>query len=340
MIWLSWRQFRAQAYTVATLLLAFVVALTLTWDQVTDLARSAGFTGCQPGACDQSAAGAFRYAVSSDMVIGPLYGVGKSLMLALPVLLGVFWGAPLIARELETRTYRIILSQSVSRRRWLLVKLAFGGVATALLVGLVSLVLTRWSTLIDQAGPGRISPMTFTARGIVPIAYATLAFILGALVGQALRRTLTAMTVTLLVVAGLQVAAPFAVLHLLGQPVTSVTALEVNDSHRIFMDPSTKRAKIAVSYGIPGAVILSRTAVTSTGAEFEGAVDTTTCDPSSRPLSSGCEAWLKKQNLSQKVTYVPGSSFWALQWQTFGVLFALTLALAWFSLWWVERRLA
>ena len=339
MIWLSWRQFRAQALTTAALLLAFLAALALTWTQVTGLARDTGFTGCRPNACDQAAVQAFRNAVFVHPA-GLLYGLGTGLMLVLPVLLGIFWGAPLIARELETGTYRMILSQSVSRRRWLLVKLAFGGVAAALFAGLVSLVLTRWATLIDEAETSRISPMTFTSRGIVPIAYATLAFVLGAIAGQTLRRTLTAMTVTLLVVAGLQVGAPFALLHLLGQPVTSVSALEVNNRVSIVVDPKTNMAHVDFNYVIPGAVILSRSVVTSTGAEFNGSVDPSTCAPRSRPLSDGCQAWLTTQNLSQKITYVPGSSFWALQWRTFGVLIALTLALSWFSLWWVQRRLA
>jgi len=336
MIWLSWRQFRAQALTVAALLLAFLAALALTWNQVTQLARDAG---CRPNACDQAAAEAFQNALASRPA-GLLYDSGRALIVALPVLLGIFWGAPLIARELESGTYRIILSQSVSRRRWLLVKLTIGGVAAALLTGLVSLTVTRWSALIDEADKGLMHPMTFAARGIVPIAYATLAFVLGAIVGQALRRTLTAMAVTLVLTAGLQAAAPFALLHLLARPVTSVSALEVNDRVRIIVNPTTNAAHVDFNDGIPGALVLSSSVVTSTGAEFNGSVDTSRCDPRSRPLSDGCQTWLRTQNLSQKVTYVPASSFWALQWSEFGFLIALTLALSGFSLWWVRRRLA
>jgi hypothetical protein len=86
---------------------------------------------------------------------------------------------------------------------------------------------------------------------------------------------------------------------------------------------------------------MSMTTVTSTGAEFTGPVDTTKCDPN-RPVgdpSDTCRAWLKTQNLSQKVTYVPPSAFWPLQWREFGALIALTLGLSWFSLWWIRRRL-
>ena len=37
----------------------------------------------------------------------------------LPLAVGVFWGAPLLAREVEQGTIRLVFTQSVSRRRWL-----------------------------------------------------------------------------------------------------------------------------------------------------------------------------------------------------------------------------
>jgi len=46
----------------------------------------------------------------------------RAQALATPALLGIFWGAPLIARELETGTCRLAWNQSVTRTRWLTVK--------------------------------------------------------------------------------------------------------------------------------------------------------------------------------------------------------------------------
>ena len=40
-----------------------------------------------------------------------------------PALIGVFWGAPLVARELEAGTHRLVWTQSVTRTRWLATKL-------------------------------------------------------------------------------------------------------------------------------------------------------------------------------------------------------------------------
>ena len=40
-----------------------------------------------------------------------------------PAVTGLFWDAPLLARELETGTFALAWNQSVTRARWLAVKL-------------------------------------------------------------------------------------------------------------------------------------------------------------------------------------------------------------------------
>jgi len=339
MIWFTWRQFRAQALAVAAVLLVFLAALALTWTRVTGLAQDTGFTGCQAVGCDDTAETFLN--TLADEVAGSLYYVGMGVLLVLPILLAMFWGAPLVARELETGTYRIIFSQSVSRRRWLLVKLAVGGVAAALSAGLVSLVLGRWAAPIDRAEASRMSPMNFATRGIVPIAFVVLAFVIGVTVGLVLRRTVAAMATTMLVVVALQIVAPGGLMLLLAQPVTSVTASNFDRQFVFSMNPSTNEVRLDISADIPDAWVLSRTTVTSTGAEFKGPADPTKCQPFPRgEASAECRAWLATQNLSQEFTYIPGSSFWALQWRVSGVLIGLTLGLSWFSLWWIRHRLA
>ena len=49
-----------------------------------------------------------------------------------PALIGIFWGAPLVARELETGTFRLAWTQSVTRTRWLAVKLAVLGLGSVI----------------------------------------------------------------------------------------------------------------------------------------------------------------------------------------------------------------
>jgi ABC-type transport system involved in multi-copper enzyme maturation permease subunit len=337
MIWLAWRQFRAQIGAIAAVVLTLLIVLALTWTQVTGAARHTGFTGCRADACG-GAAEEFLRAVSIEPA-GWLYQAAVAVLFALPVLLGMFWGAPLVARELENGTYRMVFSQSVSRRRWLLGKLAVGGAAAVLSAGLASLVLTRWSAPIDRAS-SRIEPLIFTARGIVPIAYALLTFVIGVTVGLVLRRTLAAMAVTLLVVLVLLIVAPTAMLHVLIKPVTSVTALDPTDRLMYSVDPLTNEMHVMVGGKIPGAHIISRTVVTADGAEFHGRADATMCDTQRMgEPSARCWSWLAAQNLSRQITYVPGSRFWVLQWREFGTLLVPTLGLSWLALWWIRRRL-
>lgn len=337
MIWMTWRQFRTPALATGTLLLVLLGSLVLTWGEVTELAAQTGYTGCQGDAC-RAAGDAFLQALQPGWAsefhiaaIGALY--------LLPALVGIFWGAPLVARELESGTYRMVFSQSVSRGRWLLVKLAVGGGAAALGAGLLSLVLTEWAQPIDGAAADRMNPLVFAARGVVPVGYATLAFVVGVATGLLLRRTLAAMALTLLVVVGLQIAAPFVVRPWLAQPITTVSPLAFDGDFGISMSPDTGRMSVHVRPERRGDWVVSSTTITSTGAEFDGPADMTQCGPRVSGGREACQAWLGRQNLSVKVSYVPGSKFWDLQWREFGALLAVTVVLSLFSLWWVRRRL-
>ena len=119
------------------------------------------------------------------------------MTLGAPALVGLFWGAPLVAAELETGTSQFAWMQSVTRKRWLAVKTGWMLLAAAVWGGAISALVTWWSgpdnaLQLDQFKPGR-----FDIMGIVPVAYALFAMALGICAGALLRRTLPAMAVTL-----------------------------------------------------------------------------------------------------------------------------------------------
>ncbi len=64
-----------------------------------------------------------------------LYFAGGAVMYLTPLIIGAFWGAPMIARELEAGTHRLAWNQSVARDRWLLAKLGIGGLAAMVFAG-------------------------------------------------------------------------------------------------------------------------------------------------------------------------------------------------------------
>ncbi|WP_435190798.1 ABC transporter permease [Streptomyces sp. bgisy126] len=118
-------------------------------------------------------------------------------MVLLPFLTGVFVAGPLIAREFESGTYKVSLTQSVSPAAWLRAKLL---TTTAVAVG-TTLVLTA----IYLIGWGRVSGSwqfnwadrgPYETTGVVLVSYVLLAVAVGALVGQLVRRTLLAMAAT------------------------------------------------------------------------------------------------------------------------------------------------
>ncbi len=128
------------------------------------------------------------------------------VLLVLPALIGAFWGAPLVARELETGTFRLAWTQSVTRQRWLAVKLALGGLASMAVAGLLSLILTWWFSPIDRVQMNQLTPSIFGVRGITPVGYAAFAFALGVTAGVFIRRTIPAMAATIVAFTGVRLA--------------------------------------------------------------------------------------------------------------------------------------
>ena len=129
-------------------------------------------------------------------------------LIAIPALLGMFLGAPLVARELESGTFRLA-TQSVTRRRWLAVRFALVGGAALVVAGAASWLVTWWFAPLDAVNMNRFDPSVFTARGVVAIGYAGFAFALGVAAGALTRRTLPAIGATLLGFAGTRIAFTF-----------------------------------------------------------------------------------------------------------------------------------
>jgi hypothetical protein len=118
-------------------------------------------------------------------------------MLAFPPLLGIFIGAPLFAREVEQGTHIFGLTQSVSRRRWLLTKFGMAGGSLAILMFALGLVAAWALEPIDFVLTGRMAATVFETQGLTLGVYSLLAFAVGATAGLLLRNTLAAMVATL-----------------------------------------------------------------------------------------------------------------------------------------------
>ncbi|MGN9845434.1 ABC transporter permease [Nonomuraea sp. H19] len=353
MIWLTWRQFRGSAAMMAAVLVILATALALTGP---DLATgySTGIAGCaQDNTCDRF------YDRFFDEYQTPFMAVSLVVLL-LPALVGLFWGAPLITRELEAGTHLLVWNQSITRRRWLAVKLGLTGLAAMAAAGLCGLAVTWWSDPLDKSAIPELAlmaPLVFGARGIAPMGYAAFAFVLGVTVGMLVRRTLPAMALTLAVFAAIQLAMPLLVRSHLMPPVTATFELgKANvDNFGISRDQggSAGSAQIFLESAVPGhtgAWVLASDLVDPSGRTIAtsgnpGTIQVSTtsgpCAPSGMGAGGdGCMAEVNRLGYRQQATYQPLERFWPFQWIETGIYALLTLGLTWLSFWWIRRRLS
>ena len=157
MTWMAWRQFRGQFRPLAAVVAVLLVAFAVTAAQITDLRRVSGSTE-------------LFLADVQESYQAYLYQAGGAALFALPVVVGVFWGAPLVARELEAGTHRLVWNQSITRTRWLAVTLP--PVDTGAIVAQIGFNLAPAAKTNFEAGP-------VVATVTLVLLVATLAFFRG-----------------------------------------------------------------------------------------------------------------------------------------------------------------
>jgi hypothetical protein len=332
MIWFTWRQLRSQTVIVAVALAAVGVLLLATAHIITDL--YAPVAACHSDCAGQASVFLDRFRSSAA---GPAYLAAMGAVHLLPPLLGIFCGAPLIARELETGTYRLAWNQSVTRTRWLAVKLGAGCAIAATSTGLLSWAATVWSQRVDAASHDRVLPLQFGARGIVPIGYALFAFLLGVTTGMLLRRVVPAIAATLAIYVGALAAMPLWVRTRLVPAQHETIALDAQRIRGISGGGGDDSIHVLGAEAADGAWTVGNRTITSDGSTFTGPADPMTCGPEGNMAK--CQEWLGSLGLRQDLAYHPGSHFWPLQWAETGIFIGLAALLAAFCFWWIRHRI-
>ena len=321
MTWLAWRQARVQLAVA----LAVVAAVAV-------MAVAAG-----------RADGTVRLWLSVVVVV-------------IPGVLGVFWGAPLVAGELESGTFRLAWTQDVSRVRWLARRLTVAGLLSMAVAGLVSWILTWWAGPLDQAGLDQFG--SFDSRNIVAIGYAAFAFALGVLAGTLVRRTVPAMAFTFVVFTTVRVAFRLLVRPRLLPPVTE--ALALNPSSTGYGSggflPFVPAASLQPAPpDLPNSWITSITIVDRQGDGLTASELARTCPdighgspggaggsghvPAPAGVHTAMEDCIARiaTTYHEVVTYQPASRYWPLQWYELCIFLAAALLLAGACAWRVRR---
>jgi hypothetical protein len=177
MIGLAWRRFRWQAATAAAILAAATAILAVAGVHLARLYRASGIANCRSRDC-ASLTAHFLHQVNGSLGdhLPLLFGTA---LVAVPAVVGVLWGAPLLTRGLDRDVPRDLDDDVPARTHWLAARLAVAGLASMAAAGLFSLMVTWSASPIDQANMNRLMPSVFSQRGIVPIGYAALALALG-----------------------------------------------------------------------------------------------------------------------------------------------------------------
>ncbi|MFF9583693.1 transporter [Streptomyces achromogenes] len=196
-LWLAWRQQRVPAgIGVAALIVAAAIAAYYRSGML-DALHSGLFDHCEPGPlyCTRADTG-----LPLLLDVEPLKYLGV-LNIALPVIIGVFWGAPLLGRDRELGTHRMILAQGVSRGQWFASRFALAAVTTVALSGLLAGVFAWWWRPAADRSYGLFWYDNTALSGSGPrvVAAALFGLAAGTLLGLLARRVLAAMVLTLLV---------------------------------------------------------------------------------------------------------------------------------------------
>jgi hypothetical protein len=198
MAWVTWRQHRATLISLPAILAAVAVFLLVAGLKIHH--DYAALTACRPfqsSACQELNSNFNQ----TDWTIGNTLLI---LMNLAPALLGAFAGAPVLARELETGTFRYAWTQGYGRVRWTIAKLTLLAVVIVAVTGAFSQLFTWFfRPFLAQESLNVLSATVFATRGVVFAAWTLVAFAFGAFSGMLFRRILPAMAVTLGVYLGL-----------------------------------------------------------------------------------------------------------------------------------------
>ncbi len=326
MIWLAWRQRRGMILVTAATLAGVALVLLVTGSSMASTVHEGGLSTCienlrgaafvpVDGGCqDEAAAFASRYFMMRTL--------GVAVFMFVPLVFGMFWGAPVIARELEDDTASLVWTQGVSRRRWAWSQLGFVALVTLLAMGILSWLVMWWYGPLNAATGDRFQWLIYDQQGLVPVGYAVFAASLAAFVGAVTGRTVRAMAVTALgfILVRFPVAVWLRPRFMTGMERTyPVVGLRV---------PNHLLGDWLYGPGGPGVGVV----LAANGDRIAGGQ--TIC----APLDQACVAESGRGAYNLELFH-PASRFWTFQGIELALFLVMALALAAATVWWVRRRL-
>jgi len=358
--WLAWRQLRSQAVIAGVLLCVLVVLLALTGPHLLHYADTVVKSCASHHNCVAATAN-FR-------ALAHLASAYSVLVIVVPVLFGVFWGAPLVARELEAGTFRLAWTQSVTRVRWIATRLAMATLLAAAITALLSVAVTWWQGPVDRLDQALFNK--FDQRDLVPVAYAVFAVTLGTLIGAIVRRTVAAMAATLgcfalvryisqqyvrpNLFAPLQRSTPFRAPTLVGPSTLGHGITPPNPNDWVLSDQVlTRSGRVIGEYGGIGSNGSFGFSVSTSGSAVftgvgrcpnrlpvpPGGIRSHLTHAQSGAVQAAIQRCVNSFHLREVLRYQPTSHYWPLQWSEAAIFLAAAALLSVVAVWWVRHHL-
>ncbi len=329
MIWLTWRQHRIEILVMGVILLLFATVLLATGVNIAAESQNIGLTTClSHHAVCLEAQGILENYVNALTGSSAFYFTCIVLPLILPVLTGMFIGAHAIARELEQGTYRLIWTQGIPWSRWMLTKIGLLTCTVFCAFAILYGLFTWWSFPLTTALKGNWNidfSNHFDGWGIVTIAYALFALTLGIFTGTAMRKTVPAMALTLVI-------------------FVLVRSLIVNVWRPYYLPPLVVTTPANVSLQIPaGSWILSEEIVNQQGQPVS--IDAMqVCNRLLSPNPTSVEMaqydrCIRDHGFQNKMVYQPADRFWLLQGIESTIYVLLAAILVAMTFWWTKYRI-
>lgn len=325
MTWLTLRQSRLEALLGAAVCAVILAFFIVTGSEMATAYDHLGLPGCvaQPAPKEGcwTAASAF---VSQFERFSSLTG----WLNMLPLLIGLIVAASTVL-ELDQGTYRLAWMQSITRQRWVAMKLALA-IAGASIVAGGLVALASWWREPFNALQGRFAPDAFDLIGIVPVAYALFALALFLFWGALLRRIVPALVLTIAGFVGSRLVVENVVRPHLLMPVTLV------------WDTTAPSPRAAYTKFTSGDWVINEGYVDRAGHALA----------SDSPPISGCFAQATQANgdkgqlvaclhdhgIMNTLVYQPAHRFWLFQGIESALFIGVAALLLGLSAWWIFHR--
>jgi hypothetical protein len=318
--WVVWRRYRSTLIAVLALLAALSAYLVVTGERM----RTAydAVSACTPA---HSATCEFQWTDFHDAYAGG--GLIFVLLVLLPGLVGAFVGTPLLARELESGTFRYAWTQGVGRMRWAVATVLPGLVGLAVLTAALG-ALVSWHNqpLVEAGMTPRFEGSSFPVTGLAVVGWSVLGFSLGLLAGLLWRRVVPALATAFALWFGLAYLASRVRLHY-ETPLT--TTSQRFTGRQMTIGQWWERGGVRVDDAQVNQVLRA------IGVQQHGS-GTFTARPGSGALDP--VQYLLQHGYTQVTSYQPDSRFWPFQWIEFGWLAAVSLVLVALTFWLLRRR--